>query len=187
MMEPKSMAICRQRGRYTLTYNEETAARSGRNCCRQIHPHIQWGNSDVSPKLISLDDTPSHTVRELISLLFLSFLFRYTLTYSEGTIRGNRILFNLPIHPHIQWGNRVLNRQKRKNPDTPSHTVRERRRWERWHDLRGYTLTYSEGTLSIYAAFSRSKYLVVKFTQKPFVILVTYLICRKISFVNKKS
>lgn len=125
MMEPKSMAICRQRGRYTLTYNEETAARSGRNCCRQIHPHIQWGNSDVSPKLISLDDTPSHTVRELISLLFLSFLFRYTLTYSEGTIRGNRILFNLPIHPHIQWGNRVLNRQKRKNPDTPSHTVRE--------------------------------------------------------------
>lgn len=49
-----------------------------------------------------------------------------------------------------------------------------------------YTLTYSEGTLSIYAAFSRSKYLIVQFAQKPFVILVTYLICRKISFVNKK-
>ena len=31
-----------------------------------------------------------------------------------------------------------------------------------------YTLTYNEGTLSVYAGFSRLKYLVVQFAQKAF-------------------
>lgn len=70
--------------------------------------------------------------------------------------------------------------------DTPSHTVRELRIFFDGQARTRYTLTYSEGTLSIYAAFSRLKYLVVQFVQRPFVILVTYSICRKISFVNKK-
>ena len=61
--------------------------------------------------------------------------------------------------------------------DIPSHTVREQIDVVLKSTYRRYTLTYSEGTLSIYAAFSRSKYLVVQFAQKPFVILVTYLIC----------
>ena len=42
-----------------------------------------------------------------------------------------------------------------------------------------YTLTHSEGRLSVYADFSHLKYLVMQFAQKPFTILVTYLICRK--------
>ena len=61
--------------------------------------------------------------------------------------------------------------------DIPSHTVRELYTYHQRAVINRYTLTYSEGTLSIYAAFSRSKYLVVQFAQKPFVILVTYLIC----------
>ena len=69
--------------------------------------------------------------------------------------------------------------------DTPSHIMRERAVLYASISLTRYTLTYNEGTLSIYAAFSRPKYLVVQFAQRPFVILGTYLICRKISFVNK--
>ena len=52
--------------------------------------------------------------------------------------------------------------------DIPSHIMRE-------HDVDGeddtkqrYTLTYNEGTLSIYAAFSRLKHLVVQIAQMSF-------------------
>lgn len=49
-----------------------------------------------------------------------------------------------------------------------------------------YTRPCKGGTLSVYAVFSHLKYFVVQFAQKPFAVLVTYLICRKISFVDKK-
>ena len=132
---------------------------------------------------------------------------RYTLTYSEGTkflLISSEVL---AIHPHIQWGNSRNFWHCYVVRDTPSHTVREhcvsvlsyvygRYTLIQWgNDISFKQLNHINDTpshtvrepLSIYAAFSRSKYLVVQFAQKPFVILVTYLICRKISFVNKKS
>ena len=54
------------------------------------------------------------------------------------------------------------------NSDIPSLAVREREQ----DGIRGvpvrYTLTYSEGTLSIYAAFSCLKHLVVQIAQMSF-------------------
>ena len=52
--------------------------------------------------------------------------------------------------------------------DIPSRIVRERESVVGEHYLRRYTLTYSEGTLSIYAAFSRLKHLVVQIAQMSF-------------------
>ena len=63
--------------------------------------------------------------------------------------------------------------------DIPSHTVREGCSSSLSMKKRRYTLTHSEGRLSVYADFSHLKYLVMQFAQKPFTILVTYLICRK--------
>mgnify|MGYP000765192589 CR=1 FL=1 len=63
--------------------------------------------------------------------------------------------------------------------DIPSHTVGEVEELGRKLYTGRYTLTHSEGRLSVYADFSHLKYLVMQFAQKPFTILVTYLICRK--------
>ena len=62
---------------------------------------------------------PVHTLQTVINL-------RYTLTYSEGT-RPDTILEQFA-------------------PDTPSHTVRERRTPTNSKKRSRYTLTYSEGT-----------------------------------------
>ena len=57
--------------------------------------------------------------------------------------------------------------------DTPSHIMRERHVFI-GHDKRGrYTLTYNEGTLSVYAAFSRLKHLVVQIAQMSFWSLIS--------------
>ena len=50
-------------------------------------------------------------------------------------------------------------------PDTPSLAVREREEKQIPGLKVRYTLTCSEGTLSIYAAFNRLKYLVVQIAQ----------------------
>ena len=146
MREPKSMAICRQRGRYTLTYNEGTAARSGRNCCRPIHPHIQWGNLYDSRVAISVFDIPSHTVREQAETDTLQRKWRYTLTYSEGTRLCRLFNQQRMIYSHIQWWNVNLCKPVLLSHDTPSHTVRELCRYIYAHLAGRYTLTYSEGT-----------------------------------------
>ena len=52
--------------------------------------------------------------------------------------------------------------------DIPSRIVRERKENLSGHLSYRYTLTYSEGTLSIYAAFSRLKHLVVQIAQMSF-------------------
>ena len=147
MREPKSVAICRQRGRYTLTYNEGTAARSGRNCCRPIHPHIQWGNLYDSRVAISVFDIPSHTVREQAETDTLQRKLRYTLTYSEGTRLCRLFNQQRMIYSHIQWWNVNLCKPVLLSHDTPSHTVREPWYFFRCVECKRYTLTYSEGTL----------------------------------------
>lgn len=48
-------------------------------------------------------------------------------------------------------------------PDIPSHIVRENYLEEREDEWERYTLTYSEGKLSVYAGSSHRKYLVVQF------------------------
>ena len=57
--------------------------------------------------------------------------------------------------------------------DTPSHIMRELKRllWDEGLDR--YTLTYNEGTLSVYAAFSRLKHLVVQIAQMSFWSLIS--------------
>ena len=57
--------------------------------------------------------------------------------------------------------------------DTPSRVVREREMVRREDGLRRYTLTCSEGTLSVYAAFSRLKHLVVQIAQMSFWPLIS--------------
>ena len=52
--------------------------------------------------------------------------------------------------------------------DIPSHIMRERTKQARADCRNRYTLTYNEGTLSIYAAFSRLKHLVVQIAQMSF-------------------
>ena len=52
--------------------------------------------------------------------------------------------------------------------DIPSHIMRERLKADITTENRRYTLTYNEGTLSIYAAFSRLKHLVVQIAQMSF-------------------
>ena len=52
--------------------------------------------------------------------------------------------------------------------DIPSRIVREQGHKAIGQNKARYTLTYSEGTLSIYAAFSRLKHLVVQIAQMSF-------------------
>ena len=52
--------------------------------------------------------------------------------------------------------------------DIPSHIMRERADLALAVLPGRYTLTYNEGTLSIYAAFSRLKHLVVQIAQMSF-------------------
>ena len=52
--------------------------------------------------------------------------------------------------------------------DIPSRIMRGHRMPPKPSLLPRYTLTYNEGTLSVYAGFSRLKYLVVQFAQKAF-------------------
>ena len=52
--------------------------------------------------------------------------------------------------------------------DTPSRIVREQTKKRGRFQRPRYTLTYSEGTLSVYAAFSRLKHLVVQIAQMSF-------------------
>lgn len=47
--------------------------------------------------------------------------------------------------------------------DIPSHIVREMEEGQRNRLAERYTLTYSEGKLSVYAGSSHRKYLVVQF------------------------
>ena len=49
-----------------------------------------------------INDTPSHTVRELPYVTPPPESFRYTLTYSEGTLLSLHFAANFAIHPHIQ-------------------------------------------------------------------------------------
>ena len=58
-------------------------------------------------------------------------------------------------------------------PDTPSHIVREPVLFFYFEKPRRYTLTYSEGTLSVYAAFSRLKHLIVQIAQMSFWSLIS--------------
>ena len=57
--------------------------------------------------------------------------------------------------------------------DTPSRIVREPPTCIRSDAFARYTLTYSEGTLSVYAAFSRLKHLVVQIAQMSFWSLIS--------------
>lgn len=104
---------------------------------------------------------------------------RYTLTWNEGT----RCCLKRPaldmIYPHMKWGNQALARLKLNTDDIPSYEMRERLLNPNcWPNAR-YTLTHNEGTPSVAIDFSYLKYIVVQPTQKPFTILVIYLICWK--------
>ncbi len=57
--------------------------------------------------------------------------------------------------------------------DTPSHIMRERLFYSCANDYTRYTLTYNEGALSVYAAFSRLKHLVVQIAQMSFWSLIS--------------
>ena len=83
------------------------------------------------------------------------------------------------IYPHMKWGNEVLFKETGVGYDIPSHEMREPSAGTIEIEYRRYTLIWNEGTLSVYAVFSHLKYIVVQPTQKPFTILVTYLICWK--------
>ena len=60
-----------------------------------------------------------------------------------------------------------------KTDDTPSHIMRERMQHILQFFQIRYTLTYNEGTLSVYAAFSRLKHLVVQIAQMSFWSLIS--------------
>ena len=66
--------------------------------------------------------------------------------------------------------------------DTPSHTVREQKTRPQIAKTRRYTLTYSEGTLSVYAGFSRLKHLVVQIAQMSFWSLIFIFNMLKLTF-----
>ena len=110
---------------YTLTYSEGTAECICIRICSAIHPHIQWGNLLHTTGEMRRGDTPSHTVREHRFCGDSRLLFRYILTYSEGTGFRTIAAYVLPIHPHIQWGNSSSPQSRINTGDTPSHTVRE--------------------------------------------------------------
>ena len=57
--------------------------------------------------------------------------------------------------------------------DTPSHIMRELSLIYYVPGVFRYTLTYNEGTLSVYAAFSRLKHLVVQIAQMSFWSLIS--------------
>ena len=79
----------------------------------------------------------------------------------------------------MKWGNQALARLKLNTDDIPSYEMRERLLNPNcWPNAR-YTLTHNEGTPSVAIDFSYLKYIVVQPTQKPFTILVIYLICWK--------
>lgn len=78
------------------------------------------------------DDIPSHFVREPDSINDRLRLFRYTLTYGEGTRDPCRPIENAP--------------------DIPSRIVREHEIQNSLSPYHRYTLTYSEGTRSRGAA-----------------------------------
>ena len=144
--EPIVISVRRKTRRYTLTYSEGTTTTRTRNDFFSIHPHIQWGNYWWLLLIPDNADTPSHTVRERGTLRDQVYNRRYTLTYSEGTVRAVSLLCSIAIHPHIQWGNRATRSPYGLNLDTPSHTVREQQARQRKERRLRYTLTYSEGT-----------------------------------------
>lgn len=105
---------------------------------------------------------------------FLFFLWRGMQKFNCDS--GNDIF---SIYPHMKWGKFSGFRSISENDDIPSRAVRELC----WQSLKlrkyRYTLTHNEGTPSVAIDFSYLKYIVVQPTQKPFTILVTYLICWK--------
>lgn len=105
---------------------------------------------------------------------FFFFLWRGMQKFNCGS--GNDIF---SIYPHMKWGKFSGFRSISENDDIPSRAVRELC----WQSLKlrkyRYTLTHNEGTPSVAIDFSYLKYIVVQPTQKPFTILVTYLICWK--------
>ena len=114
--------------RYTLTYSEGTIVSTTKSPDVAIHPHIQWGNCGGFIPACCNADTPSHTVRERIHVWIVIQLIRYTLTYSEGTVRSHMRYIQPTIHPHIQWGNLLNLFLRLIFGDTPSHTVREQQK-----------------------------------------------------------
>ena len=146
MREPKSMAICRQRGRYTLTYSEGTWIQYIQQARISIHPHIQWGNKLKQTLCSENYDIPSHTVREPIRRQSSLSQTWYTLTYSEGTKPAPENCRSYVIYPHIQWGNAASRTAIALICEIPSHTVREQSPVTVYYHPVRYTLTYSEGT-----------------------------------------
>ena len=140
--------------RYTLTYSEGTCMIPGLQSLCSIYPHIQWGNLSFQVFLTRYSDIPSHTVRERLNLAFCRLLCRYTLTYSEGTWRISSSFSWASIYPHIQWGNAASRTAIALICDIPSHTVREQSPVTVYYHPVRYTLTYSEGTVSVYICTS---------------------------------
>ena len=66
--------------------------------------------------------------------------------------------------------------------DTPSRVVREHAERSKGPGFPRYTLTCSEGTLSVYAAFSRLKHLVVQIAQMSFWSLISIFNMLKLTF-----
>ena len=126
-----------------------------------IYPHTQWRNYVCSAYDKQGYDIPSHMVREFTLSGSPFYKFRYTLTYNEGTWFFFLILWTLPIYPHMKWGNQALARLKLNTDDIPSYEMREPvslflQLFNLW-----YTIIWNDGTLSVYAAFSHLKYIVV--------------------------
>ena len=160
--------VCIWGGRYTLTYSEGTWNPHLSLLPASIYPHIHWGNLVVFVSYLSSSDIPSHTVRERWTSALVYISHRYTLTYSEGTVEKLKKDGKKTIYPHIQWGNRIYLFHRLFLTDIPSHTVREQSGSWLIDQFSRYTLTYSEGTLSVYAGFSRLKHLVVQIAQMSF-------------------
>ena len=91
--------------RYTLTYSEGTILHKSGFSWYTIYPHIQWGNKLNISFFSARIDTPSRIVRERKHNQDVPMWFRYTLTYSEGTLCCSSRDAISSIHPHIQWGN----------------------------------------------------------------------------------
>ena len=175
--------------RYTLTYSEETPGKLLRTANRPIYPHLQWRNDRKTAKCCHVCDIPSLAVREpticnrlkkaraiyphlqwgnVLQSFNIFKICRYTLTCSEGTFFFFCFLFPDSIYPHLQWGNAITADIEEVKGDIPSLAVREHSFFLCWYVSPRYTLTCSEGTLSVYAAFSRLKHLVVQIAQKIF-------------------
>ena len=72
------------------------------------------------------------------------------------------------IHPPVQGGNIFVDSSDIDIGDTPSRTGRKLFRIPLFLPYQRYTLPYREETLSAYAGFSPSKYLVVQIAQITF-------------------